>query len=85
MGLRGYRLAWYRHGSGWVARAELPDTDKSTKLRTYRFAHVNIRPWSVKDIPNKVFADVSYTNQTHWCDSIDDAKLWVEAVFALTD
>jgi hypothetical protein len=23
--------------------------------------------------------------QTHWADSIDDAKIWVEAIYALLD
>lgn len=86
MGLKGYQLVWHRHGEGWVARAELPNLDtvpSRGKMRTYRFANVNIRPWHLDHRHGKVYVDVSYTMQTHWADSIDDAKIWVEAVFAL--
>ena len=86
--LADYELVWHTHGDGgWVARAELrsdPDR-KDVKMKTYRFAHVNIHPWYVDGRHNKVYADVSWTpvRTTHWLDSIEDAKIWVEAIFAL--
>lgn len=85
--LADYQLVWHPHGDGgWVARAELrSDPTDNTKVRTYRFAHVNIVPWHIDHKHGKVYADVSWTpvRTTHWLDSIEDAKLWVEAIFAL--
>jgi len=83
--LADYELVWHRHGDGFVARAELRDGAESTKTRTYRFAHVNIHPWYIDRRHSKVYADVSWTpvRTTHWLDSIEDAKLWVEALYAL--
>jgi len=89
MGLAGYQLMWYEHGDGgWVARAELPDPNAAAprgKLRTYRFAHVNIEPWYLERHVGKIYAEISWhpVSTKHWLDSIDDAKLWVEALFAL--
>lgn len=88
MGLTGYQLVWHQHGDGYIARAELID-EKAVRslgrMKTYRFAHVNIIPWQIDNRHGKVYADVSWTpvRTTHWLDSIEDAKLWVEAVFAL--
>jgi hypothetical protein len=85
--LAGYDLVWHPHGDGgWVARAELRDGAPSRgKMLTYRFAHVNIEPWHIDHKHGKVYADVSWTpvRTTHWLDSIEDAKLWVEALYAL--
>jgi len=87
--LADYDLAWYAHDDGWVARAELRDPDATAprrgSMKTYRFAHVNIVPWHIDRRHGKVYADVSWTpvRTTHWLDSIDDAKLWVEAIYAL--
>jgi hypothetical protein len=86
--LADYDLVWHAHDDGWVARAELRDEKAVAnlgKLRTYRFAHINIVPWHIDRVHGKVYADVSWTpvRTTHWLDSIDDAKLWVEAIYAL--
>ena len=83
MGLTAYNLVWHQHGSGWVARAELRDT-ATTKQRTFRFAHVDIYPWHIKRQKGRVYVEVTArVQQAHWADSVDDAKLWVEALFAL--
>lgn len=83
--LTDYELVWHRHGDGFVARVELRNFTDGTKMRTYRFAHVNIEPWHIDHKHGKVYADVSWTpvRTTHWLNSIDDAKIWVEAIFAL--
>ena len=84
MGLTGYQLAWYQHGEGWIARAELRDPNDVTKMRMYRYAHVNIHPWHIKRINGKVFVDMQRGAPDHsWHDSIEAAKLHVEAIFAL--
>lgn len=82
--LADYDLVWHQHGDGFVARAELRTTINGA-AKTYRFAHVNIEPWHIDREHGKVYADVSWTpvRTTHWLDSIEDAKLWVEAIFAL--
>lgn len=83
MGLERYNLVWHPHGDGFVGRAELRDTD-SARLSTFRFAHVGIYPWHIKKQKGRVYAEiVSRVQQAHWLDSIYDAKIWVEAIFAL--
>lgn len=87
MGLNKYELVWYQQsGEGeWVARLETPDKDVSPK--TIRFAHVGIYNWSFRPIKNKVLAEVLLLRpyEHHYADSVEDAKIWVEAVFALLD
>jgi len=84
MGLADYNLVWHQSGGGWIARAELRDGAESTNMSTYRFAHVDIHPWHIKRIEGKVFVEMqrSFPDQS-WHDSIDAAKLHVEAIFAL--
>ena len=49
-----------------------------------RYAHVNIYPWPIKRIKDKVFVDMQRGAPNHsWHDSIEAAKLHVEAIFAL--
>lgn len=86
--LADYELVWHPHDDGWIARAEWRGKASAPRrgtMLTYRFAHVNIQPWYVDGRHDKVYADVSWTpvRTTHWLDSIEDAKIWVEAIFAL--
>jgi hypothetical protein len=53
-----------------------------------RFAHVNIYPFHIRRRPDQVFVEFQFYKQNYeqsWHDSIEAAKLHVEAVFALYD
>ena len=83
MGLDKIELEWHKHGAGWVARLV------SHKQYTRRFAHVNIFDWAVcRHKPQGVipvqFQFYKEGYDVTWHDSIEAAKLHVEAVFALT-
>ena len=89
MGLR--RLEWHEGKNGaWVARIAIPYDTNPEKLKYQRFADVNIFDW-IGYIPRKqhkgkvpvLFTPVHYGAETQWYDSIEAAKLHVEAVFAL--
>ena len=79
MGLR--QLEWHElRGNGWVARIKY----SNDKYR--RFAEVNIVPHYVNHVPKKVLIHMMYGPTAFtWHDSIDAAKLHVEALFALED
>jgi hypothetical protein len=87
MGLKNYELVWHPQSGAdeWVARLEA----KSEEYRPYslRFAHVGIHDWANKRVKNKVFADIVFTrpSEHHYADSVEDAKIWVEAMYALLD
>jgi hypothetical protein len=80
MGLR--QLEWHEGKNGaWVARVKY----SNDKYR--RFAHVNIYEWDVKRNGRRA-VPVQFQFYTHgyevtWHDSIEAAKLHVEAIFAL--
>jgi hypothetical protein len=84
MGLERYQLEWHQHREGWVARAESVEKRNGVPRTTMRYAHVNIYPWPIKRIKDKVFVDMQRGAPNHsWHDSIEAAKLHVEAIFAL--
>ena len=86
MGLR--RLEWHEHNSGWVARAAEYKSDTDQHPAYHRFAHVNIYPFHIRRRYDQVFVEFQFYKQNYeqsWHDSIEAAKLHVEAVFALYD
>ncbi len=52
---------------------------------TLRYAHVNIHPFHIPRREGKVFVEFQTRNNKDrsWHDSIEAAKLYVEAIFAL--
>ncbi len=87
MGLR--QLEWIPHKQGWIARLAF-ERESSPVLR--RFAHVNIVAWDMsaeqKKRPKNTLVEFIYPygprgEKFHWRDSIEDAKLFVEAICAL--
>jgi hypothetical protein len=85
MGLRQLEWSEGRHGA-WVARAVL------NNKRYRRVADVNSFDWIDYPTRNKhwgkipvVFAPAGYGAEPTWHDSIEAAKLYVEAIFALDD
>ena len=80
MGLK--ELEWHEQkNNGWVARIKY----SNDKYR--RHAHVNIVPLGVK-VRGKVFVELlgyEHNYAQSWHDSIEAAKLHVEAIFALDD
>ncbi len=76
---------------GWVVRVATPyDTEPGKgagRVRYRRFAHIDILPQWAEHIKGKHFVEVidvtSNTTEGSWHDSIEDAKLYVEAMFAL--
>jgi hypothetical protein len=83
MGLR--QLEWHeQRNEGWVARTVETYFEGRSKPLTFRYAHVNIYPWHIKRIKDKVFVEFQTHNYAQsWHDSLDAAKLHVEAIFAL--
>lgn len=77
MGLR--QLEWHElRNEGWVARI------KYGHDRFRRLAHVNIVPYYINQVPNKVLVHMmDGPTDYSWHDDIDSAKLHVEAIFAL--
>lgn len=76
------KLEWHPHAGGWVARLV------TAKGNTRRFAHVNIYDWSVTRHRPKGAVPVQFQfyksgYDISWHDSIEAAKLHVEAIFAL--
>ena len=86
MGLR--QLEWHAHANGWVARVVSYVSVTDTHPVYMRFAHVNIYPFHIRRRPDQVFVEFQFYKQNYeqsWHDSIEAAKLHVEAVFALYD
>jgi hypothetical protein len=84
MGLR--QLEWVAHGSNrWIARIVETYFDGRSKPMTLRYAHVNIHPFHIPRREGKVFVEFQTRNNKDrsWHDSIEAAKLYVEAIFAL--
>lgn len=92
MGLEHGVLEWHPHKDGWVARVVIPYATNPSKFKYRRYAHVNIFDWigeiKRRQYKNKVpveFQNNLYDAELSWHDSIEAAKLHVEAMFALTD
>ena len=89
-GLKKGYVEWVPHGNkgdAFIGRIVMPYSDGSRVSKTRRFAHINIFPWNVKKRGN-VFLHYQDYKQNHdelWFDTIDEAKLHAEAVFALAD
>jgi hypothetical protein len=94
MGLK--TLEWHqqqcRHTGrmGWVVRVAIPYNTEPGKsdgrVKYRRFAHVDILPDWAQRVKGKVpvqFQPPMRGNELTWHDSIEAAKLHVEAVFAL--
>ena len=91
MGLERGVLEWHEGKDGmWVARIAIPFTTNPERIKYRRFADVNVFDWvgyiernkHKGEIPVKLMP-FQYGDETRWCDSIEAAKLYVEAVFAL--
>jgi hypothetical protein len=83
MGLK--TLEWHEQkNDGWVARSVETFFGGQSIPLSMRYAHVNIYPWHIKRVKNKVFVEMQRGVPDHsWHDSIEAAKLYVEAIFAL--
>jgi hypothetical protein len=85
MGLR--LLEWHEQkNNGWVARIAYKHDEHGKATQHRRFAHVNIRPWYVGGRPGEVFVEFQQAGNAYentWHDSIELAKTYVEAIFAL--
>lgn len=85
-------LEWHPHKDGWVARVAIPYDTNPEKFKYRRYAHVNIFDW-IGEITRRQHKDKvpvefqTYTQRTDrtWHDSVEAAKLYVEAIFALED
>ena len=86
------QLEWHPHKEGWVARVAVAFDTNPARTKYRRFAHVNLVPWELqidqKRNCGKILAQFVYplgsnAGTTRWCDSIEDAKLYVEAIYAL--
>lgn len=93
MGLDRGVLEWHEGKDGmWVARIAIPFTTNPERIKYRRFADVNVFDW-IGYLPQKLhkgkvpvlFTPVHYGAETLWFDSIEAAKLHVEAMFALED
>ena len=90
MGLR--QLEWYEGKNGaWVARAAVT-IDNTGRFKYRRYADVNAYDWvgyrAIKEHKGKIpviLAPAAYGAEPTWHDSIEAAKLHVEAIFALDD
>ena len=88
MGLR--KLEWHEgKRSAWTARAVV-ETDANGSFKYRRYADVNSFDWvgyvtrqRQKGKVPVVFSPAHYGVEPTWHDSIEDAKLYVEAIFAL--
>ena len=87
MGLR--QLEWHEQkDGGWVARIAIPYDTNIERFKYRRFAHVNIYDWAIKRNGHQVPAQFQFYKQGYdvtWHEDIDSAKLYVEAMFALSD
>lgn len=91
MGLKRGTLEWHEQkNGGWMARIAIPFDTKDDRVKYRRYAHVNIFDWAVrpKGRSNAVPVQFQFYKQgydTTWHEDIDSAKLYVEAIFALSD
>lgn len=86
------KLEWHKQSAGgWVVRVAIPfDTAPGRdegRVRYRRFAHVGILPTWMKSIKGKCYVEMfnvsHHVTEGHWHNSIEDARLHVEALFAL--
>jgi hypothetical protein len=90
MGLR--QLEWHEgKNDTWVARVAVA-IDNTGRFKYRRVAAVNLFVWignrAIKEHKGKipvVFAPAAYGAEPTWHDSIEAAKLYVEAILALDD
>lgn len=86
MGLK--QLEWHEQkNNGWVARSVVT-TDVYGSFKYCRYAHVDIYPWSLQAHKQRIAGKILVHMQIgptdySWHDSIEAAKLYVEAIFAL--
>lgn len=91
MGLGRGTLEWHEGADGrWVARVAIPYDTNPVRTKYRRFADVNVFDWvgyrAQRLYKGKVpvqFAPMQYGDTIHWFDSVEAAKLHVEAIFAL--
>ena len=89
MGLK--QLEWHAGAEGrWVARIAIPYDTNPTRTKYQRFADINVFDWigyierrKQKGRVPVMFTPVHYGAETLWFDSVEAAKLHVEAIFAL--
>lgn len=85
------KLEWHPYsGGGWVARIAIEYATNPSRFKYRRYAHVNIFDWigGIKRRQHKGMVPVEFQNNLHdaelsWHDSVEAAKLHVEAIFAL--
>lgn len=89
MGLGHGVLEWHeQNDGGWVARAAFRYDTNPDRVKYRRVAHVNIFGHAVRRTARSTVPVVyrPYSDNTlSWHDSIEAAKLYVEAMFALDD
>ena len=89
MGLK--QLEWHEGKNGaWVARIAIPYDTNAERTKYRRYADVNSFDWvgyrAIKEHKGKIpviLAPAAYGAEPTWHDSIEAAKLYVEAIFAL--
>jgi hypothetical protein len=91
MGSAHWHLEWHLQSEindSWVARIAKPYDTAPDKVKYRRFAHVNILPWHTRHKKGKHSVDLldafKADEQYYWFDSLDEAKRFVEAIYALT-
>jgi hypothetical protein len=72
---------------GWVVRVATPYDTNPGRVKYRRFAHIDILPDWAQRVKGKHYVELidTYHGTTagSWHDSIEAAKLYVEAIFAL--
>ena len=95
MGLDKGRLEWHsqqcRHTGrmGWVVRVAFPYNINPARVKYRRYAHVDILPDWVQRVKDKHYVELINTwhgsTEQSWHNSVEEAKMFVEAIFALED
>ena len=71
-----------------MARIAIPFDTKNDRVKYRRYAHVNIYDWPIKRKGSMVPLQFQFYKQGYdvtWHEDIDSAKLYAEAIFALSD
>lgn len=85
------QLEWHaQKDGGWVARVAIPYDTNDERVKYRRFAHVNVFDW-VGYLPRQAnkgkvplqFQQAKYGPELIWFDSVEAAKVYAEAIFAL--
>ena len=88
MGLDRGELEWRQQSEqrpgypSWVARVAKPFDTNPARTKYLRYAQINMLPWHAPHKKGKHVVELLDT-EILWFDSIEAAKLHVEAVFAL--